>query len=248
MTMQAYVSDDWLLEEMDIFLRAIGNPKISHAYCRLYMITIDCYPSILTGELITNFDPREIREKAGKVSRESASKFFRDLKEIGAVLHYDPGEGMNTANGRIQGNPEIMPYPETFALSETAQRKKELDAQRARNAARTLIMQCEECGSRNLRRDLLTVCKDCNHRHIPMVDVDATRLFDDKPECTTEDGFFPEPDIPAQPVPAPVTIPRCQNLQCILGPKRVTIRPQSMGSGFYCENHRGYIDEQGRPI
>jgi hypothetical protein len=50
-------------------------------------------------------------------------------------------------------------------------------------------------------------------------------------------------------MPPPIKLPHCQNLQCLTGPNRTDYRMQNWGaSRFYCRNHRGYIDENGRPV
>ncbi len=46
----------------------------------------------------------------------------------------------------------------------------------------------------------------------------------------------------------PIKIPRCQHMRCIIGPKMTKLMPPSMGGGFYCPVHRGYIDASGRPL
>lgn len=50
------------------------------------------------------------------------------------------------------------------------------------------------------------------------------------------------------PEPEKVKIPRCQHWQCATGPNRTQLKPPSMGGGFYCPVHHGYIDAQGRPL
>lgn len=51
------------------------------------------------------------------------------------------------------------------------------------------------------------------------------------------------------PTSEPIKLPHCQNMQCLTGPNRTDYRMQDLGpSRFYCRNHRGYIDENGRPL
>lgn len=57
MAIRVLDAEVWQLEEIDLVSRAASNAKISHAYFRLYYALIDTYPDLLTGEIITNFDP-----------------------------------------------------------------------------------------------------------------------------------------------------------------------------------------------
>lgn len=209
--MQAmHTTDEWF-EVYDIIFRAIDNPKISHVYFRLYISMLDSYPQLLTGELITDFDLESVRKKAGCASVASATKFIGDLKAIDAILLYEPGgkiEQGNVCLGRIRGNPDKIPYPEYFKLSETAQRKKELDAQRARDAARALILNCAKCGSAKIKYDLVAICKECGFKHLPIKDVDKELIHignTPPPDTFGNDGFFP--DLEAESDTAAITIP-----------------------------------------
>ncbi|SRR5260221_495539 len=182
------------LEWQDLAVRAIRNPKIPHVYFRLYLALVEKWPGILTGELITDFSSWQLRELAGWPSKESTTKFINDLKAIGAILEYDSGspekgeDGKITRLGTIRGDPDIMPYPELWRLSETDQRKKEREAQKNRDAQRTLVLACEKCGGK-IRYDLLPTCKDCGHKHQAILNIPASRVSiePEKPGLAADD-------------------------------------------------------------
>lgn len=248
-------NEDWILEEIDLIIRAMGNPKISPVYFRLYSAFIDRWPDILTGRLIEDFSPWQLRERAGWVSKESVTKFLNDLKAITAILEYDPGkptmddQGHKERIGTIRGNPDVMPYPETFLLCETDQRKKERDAQKERDAHRALILNCQLCGSPDMKYDLLPTCKKCGHKHQAIINIPVARIsLDGESESLADD--LPDFDSPlpvqrnTEPInPVAVKIPRCKHWKCAIGVNNVEIRPW----GLFCKSHNGYVDKDGIP-
>ena len=257
-------NEEWQLEEIDIIFRAIGNSHISHVYFRLYTALIDRWPEVLTGNLVTDFQAWELRERAGWPSKESTTKFLSDLKAVGAILEYDPGkhekdkDGHDIRLGSIRGNPDMMPYPEGFRLSETDQRKKERDAQRNRDAQRALILNCAVCNSPDIKYDLVPICKKCGHKHPAIINIPVNRLsITPEPDTFMDDFTFDEPtptSTPATPAARqdtepiqqvqPQVIPHCKHWQCLNGPNRT----QWKLSGYYCPVHKGMIDEEGKPI
>lgn len=192
-----------IVDREDIKSRALSNPKITHVYFRFYCAMLDRWPLILTGELIEDFSPWRLREMAGWGSEKSLTNFIQDLKAVNAILEYAPGkptiddQGHKECIGTIRGNPDVMPYPETFLLAETDQRKKERDAQKARDLQRSLILECVKCGSKKIKYDLVPICKECNFRHPPImgVPVEDIHIGDIKNMTVKEDADF-LPDFP----------------------------------------------------
>lgn len=72
---------------------------------------------------------------------------------------------------------------------------------------------------------------------------EGLRLRRDNEEYQVPPSPTPEPEPITQDIPV-VKIPRCQHMLCAVGSLRVTLRPW----GFYCDNHRGYVDAEGRPV
>ena len=242
------------LQELDLVIRAIRNSKISHVYFRLFFSLVDTYPTILTGELITDFQASKVRENAGWASKESCTKFLNDLRTVGAILEYDPGKYEQEDNirlGAIRGNPEMMPYPELWRLTETDQRNKERMAQKRRDDQKMLVLECVKCGSNRISYNLLPTCKNCGHRHqmIYGVPVENISINPDTPVPELELDIAEQTTEPITPILAPMAlpvkhIPHCRHFQCIGGDNHTEWRL----SGFYCPVHKGYINEKGLPL
>lgn len=245
-------TDEWQLEQVDLIYRAIKNPMISHAYFRLYCALIDRWPQFLTGDVITDFSPVDLRKDyAGNISQSTTTKFISDLKECGIILDYYPGDPVFQdgetvmINTRLKGNPLLAPFPEDFKLAETDQRKKERDAQKNRAAQRVLILECQLCGSPDMKYDLLPTCKKCGHKHQAIINIPVDEITIGKQERNPFVEDLPNFDTPApaQHNTEPIKLPRCQYFQCAVGSNNVELRPW----GFYCKSHNGYINEKGLP-
>jgi len=232
-------NDEWQLEQIDLIYRAIKNPMISHAYFRLYCALIDRWPQFLTGDLITDFSPVELRkEYAANISPSTVTKFLADLKECGIILEYyagDPafrnGETV-MINTRLKGNPLLAPFPEDFKLSETDQRKKERDAQRNRAAQRVLILNCEVCTSPDIKYDLLPTCKKCGHKHQAIINIPVDQITIGEQK---HDSFVD--DLPDLDTPAPVQ----RNTEPIK-PVTFTDVPLKQKYAHGCHNHASHKD------
>lgn len=156
-----------IIAEYDLVCRTLTNNKMSFGYRSLFIALNQIYPCLIDGTS-TQVNLWKVRENAGWASKESATKFVKDMQEIGAFT-YEAGTYDKNTNARIGSlvpNPDVFPFPEAFDTRSAEGRKKaRKNAKDKRDLALEALKRfnCENCGSMQL--GYIAKCESCGHIH-----------------------------------------------------------------------------------
>jgi len=153
----------------DLALGIIANRNTPPAYAMLYLSMISTYPRLLLGEP-ADIQVWLIRQNAGWQSVDSATRFLRDLVEVGAG-EYDSGrlEG-DERIGRFTPHLDVFLDVRNFNFKDLEKVKKNREAANQRNKA--IRLRCV-CGSTRMVYEGL--CEECRQRY-PLEVIEAKYL------------------------------------------------------------------------
>jgi len=143
----------------DLALGIIGNRNVPDAYAKLYISMISLYPSLLQGQAVL-ISPWRIREDAGWKSKECATKFLRDLVEIGAG-DYDSGRFEDEQRlGKFTPHLDVFLDVRNFNFKDLEKVKKNREAAAQRN--KVIRLRCVSCDGELLYEG---ACPKCHQRY-----------------------------------------------------------------------------------
>lgn len=188
-----------ILNRMDVYVRALYNPKISAINFRLYLSLIEKNPQLLDGRE-AEIEVFGIRGDTG-IKESSATRFFQDLVAIGRIRYesnYDRKSGQRKS---VVTPLPGFEYPESFDTNSSERKRKAREAEEKRRKQfkdPRKLHSCPVCGSEDLLFDVVAHCR-CGYVAEPIVDIPASDIVIEAETIEIEDDPFG--DEPTQKVP-----------------------------------------------